>query len=137
MLASHPTPLTPTGYYRWHGEDGWIVHTNHFLNPIGATVADNVLPNYDDSAHRYQRFCELVRARAGTLDVSAIQEILSDHAGYRRRARRPSLCRHVQPGHHSKTIASLIAEPERGLLHVAGASERRNPCQNDYTTYVL
>jgi len=117
--------LTPTGYQRWHGEDGWIVHTNHYLAATQAAEADNVLAGYDDSVHRYERFCQLVRERSGALDVPILQQILSDHAGYP-----TSLCRHMQD-RPSKTIASLIAEPERGLLHIAVG----NPCQNGYVTY--
>jgi hypothetical protein len=30
-----------------------------------------------------------------------------------------------------KTIASIIAEPDKGLLHVA----RGNPCENEFVAY--
>jgi isopenicillin-N N-acyltransferase-like protein len=40
------------------------------------------------------------------------------------------ICRH-EPGRPMKTIASIIAEPDKGLLHVA----RGNPCENEYVAY--
>ena len=44
--------LTPEGYQPWSGEDGWLVHTNHFLAAPYATPADEQLPNYGQSVHR-------------------------------------------------------------------------------------
>ncbi len=116
--------LTPEGCQPWSGEGDWLVHTNHFLTAMYARPADKELPNYEESVHRYERFGHLVRQRTGSLDVAALQEILSDHAGYP-----TSLCRH----HSGKTIASLISEPERGRLHVAVG----NPCRQSYSTYAL
>jgi len=118
--------LAPAGLTRWDGEGGWVVHTNHIL--AAAEPGDVALPDHAESVHRYERLRELVRARLGSLDVAAMQAILSDHAGYP-----TSLCRHAEAAGSAKTIASLIAEPERGLLHVAVG----NPCQHEYSTYSL
>ena len=49
----------------------------------------------------------------------------SDHAGYP-----ASICRHEE---RMVTIASMIAEPERGYLHVAAG----NPCAWAYEMYAL
>ena len=119
--------LTPTGYRLWPGDGTFVVHTNHYLVPEYAG-GENVLPSYEDSVARYDRFRGFVGQKVGALDVSALKEILGDHAGYP-----TSICRHAEGNHGSKTIASLIAEPERGLLHVAMG----NPCQSEYSTYAV
>jgi isopenicillin-N N-acyltransferase-like protein len=54
-----------------------------------------------------------------------MQRLLADHDGFP-----PSICRH-EPGF--ATIASLVAEPDHGRLHVTLG----NPCQNPAVTYHL
>ena len=61
--------------------------------------------------------------------------MLSDHEG-----RPTGICRHPHDGPDDpvlpasgRTVASLIAEPDRGTLHVA----RGNPCETKYATYGL
>jgi isopenicillin-N N-acyltransferase like protein len=67
--------------------------------------------------------------------VEDLKRFLADHEG-----QPPSICRHPHDGpeHPSvsargRTIASLIAEPAAGRLHVS----RGNPCQAAYATYRL
>jgi hypothetical protein len=50
---------------------------------------------------------------------------LADHKGWP-----TSICRHQSD---VETIASLIAEPDQGRLHVAAG----NPCKTEFVTYSL
>jgi isopenicillin-N N-acyltransferase-like protein len=69
----------------------------------------------------------LVEAQLGSIDVSSLKTILSDHENYP-----TSICRHEElPG--IRTSASLIAEPEQGVMHVCAG----NPCSGEYVTYRL
>lgn len=116
--------LTPEGCVWLEDKEGFFVHTNHFLGEPFASRPDVPTP-VEDSVPRYERFYSLVKEHYGKLDVPLLQKILSDHENYP-----VSVCRHEDvPG--IRTSASLIAQPERGLLHVCAG----NPCQGEYTTY--
>ncbi len=100
-----------------------VVHTNHFLHP-DLVPHEALLPNLPDSADRSARMQALVGCN-GALDVADLQTALSDHQGYP-----TSICRH-QPG--LATIASIVAEPLAGRLHIAAGT----PCSIGYATYSL
>lgn len=116
------------------GGEGFLVHSNHFL-----CAAHGCQENYDcslpDSFPRLSRIRALIADRIGRLNVADMQRILSDHSGHP-----VGICRHPHEGHSDpilpasgKTVAALIAEPARGLLHVA----KGNPCENAFATYRL
>ena len=65
----------------------------------------------------------LLQTRNGSLKVDDLKRFLSDHSGYP-----ASICRH---GVESGTVASLIAEPAEGRLHVA----LTHPCEHPCTSY--
>ena len=123
--------LTPDGPQLLEDAD-FLVHSNHFVcaaHACGATDAASV----PDSFPRLERMRQLVAGRLGKLTVADFKEFLADHSG-----QPTSICRHPHrgPDHTSvsargKTTASLIAEPGRGLLHVA----RGNPCTAQYVVY--
>ena len=127
--------LTPEGYALSKGDgNGYLVHTNHFLCAPYACAA-SAAASVPDSFSRLNRMSQLVAATFGRLTVAELQRILTDHED-----QPTSICRHPHdgPDHPSvsargKTIASLIAEPEQGRLHVS----RGNPCQAAYTSYEL
>ena len=111
---------------------GALVHSNHYLCPPHA-CAENFARSLPDSFPRQQRMQELVRSRLGRLTVDDLKEFLRDHDGHP-----TSLCRHPHVGaddlvlpSSGRTVASLIAEPDRGRLHVA----RGNPCEAVFVTY--
>jgi len=109
-----------------HPKEGFFVHTNHFLGEPFASRPD-LSPFVEDSVPRYHRIYSLVKESLGEISVPLLQTFLADHQGYP-----VSICRHEEfPG--IRTSASLIAEPERGLLHVCAG----NPCEGEYTTYSL
>ncbi len=103
---------------------GYLVHTNHYLSERFAT-RDNFKRSLPDSFPRLERIRSLVDSRYGSITVEDIQHFLSDHSGYP-----TSICRHDKG---MRTVASLIAEPAQGRMHVAVG----NPCQNRYATYTF
>lgn len=113
---------------------GYIAHSNHYCSPRYATE-ENAASTYADSFPRLKRMEAMLAERAGSITVEDLQDMLSDHSGYP-----ASICRHAsssdpRAGFETAgvTVASLIAEPERGRLHVAPG----NPCTNPFTTYEL
>ncbi|MBS0207250.1 MAG: hypothetical protein JSS49_30605 [Planctomycetes bacterium] len=127
--------LTSEGPYEISdGGQGALIHSNHFLCQPHA-CPDNFARSLPDSFPRQDRMQELVHSRLGQLTVDELKRILSDHAGHP-----VSICRHPHSGHDDpilpssgRTVASIIAEPDCGRLHVA----RGNPCEATYVTYHL
>jgi isopenicillin-N N-acyltransferase-like protein len=113
---------------------GAIAHSNHYLCGAHA-CAENFARSLPDSFPRLERMQELLESHLGRLSVEDMKTFLSDHAGH------PiSICRHPHEGvddpilpSSGRTAASLIAEPDRGLLHVS----RGNPCETGYAAYHL
>jgi isopenicillin-N N-acyltransferase-like protein len=127
--------LTPDGpTVLEDGGAGFLVHTNHFVcAPHAGPAADAA--SVPDSFPRLRRMRELVADGLGRLTVEDLKRILADHDG-----QPTSICRHPHagPDHPSvsargRTVASLIAEPAAGRLHVS----RGNPCRVPYTVYAL
>jgi Acyl-coenzyme A:6-aminopenicillanic acid acyl-transferase. len=116
--------LTPEGAVWLPAQDGFIVHTNHYLSKEYGDRPD--IPIYlDDSPRRLERMRSLVRSKLGKLDVGSMQAFLSDHEDYP-----TSICRHeTEPGFW--TSASLVAVPERGLMYVCAG----NPCEGEFVEY--
>lgn len=113
---------------------GFLAHSNHFLcGPHDCR--ENLDLSLPDSVPRLERMNELIAAKFGQLTEADFRDFLRDHAGHP-----VSICRHPQDesgygidvlpadGH---TVAALIAEPERGILHVC----RGNPCVGDFVAY--
>ncbi len=116
--------LTPDGLALVEASDGVLVHANHFVD-ADLTLDDVLLPRLPDSPSRVARLRELVAHEQPRAGLHSLQAALSDHAGYP-----TSICRHEE---RMVTIASMIAEPERGYLHVTAG----NPCAWAYETYTL
>ena len=112
--------------------EGFLAHSNHYVCGELACEA-NFAQSLPDSFPRLERMRGLIRAKLGSIGVSDMRAILSDHAGHP-----TGICRHSHIGTDhpvlpasGRTVCSLIAEPDRGLLHVA----RGNPCENDFATW--
>jgi hypothetical protein len=125
--------LTPEGFEVLEdGGAGYLTHANHYLCGAHACAA-NYAVSVPDSFPRQERIRELVAGKFGSLTVDDFQQFLADHSGHP-----TSICRHPHrgPDHPSvsargRTVASLIAEPAAGCLHVS----RGNPCTEPYVTY--
>jgi protein-tyrosine-phosphatase/predicted choloylglycine hydrolase len=127
--------LTPDGFSVIEDTgSGFITHTNHFLcGPHDCAANRDV--SVPDSFPRLERIRALVGGKFGSLTAEDMKGFLADHAG-----QPTSICRHPHagPDHPSvsargRTVASLIAEPAAGRLHVS----RGNPCTAGYHVYSL
>jgi isopenicillin-N N-acyltransferase-like protein len=101
-----------------------LVHTNHFRDS-GLAGEEALLQRIPDSARRAPRMEALLSAKHGSIGIPDIKSALADHDGFP-----TSICRH-QDG--VETIASMIAEPEQGRLHVAAGQA----CHTEFVTYSL
>lgn len=115
---------TPAGYAVVEPEDGIVVHTNHFRSDRFRSQ-ERLLRSLPDSQPRLERMRSLLRAERGRITLDTIKRCLRDHDGVP-----TAICRH-EPDRPMKTIASIIAGPDQGRLHVA----RGNPCENAYVVY--
>lgn len=127
LTTAGPNELTDEGF-------GAFVHSNHYLCGSHASP-ENLACSLSDSFTRLERMRELVKSQLGNLTVEVLQSCLGDHAGYP-----TGICRHPHEGpgdtvlpSSGRTVAALIAEPDRGRLHVA----RGNPCEATFETYWL
>lgn len=127
--------LTPAGLALLDDQgEGFIAHSNHFVGAAFACRATDTA-SVPDSRPRLTRMRTLLAERFGKLTVEDLKTFLADHDGAP-----TSICRHPHdgPDHSSvssrgRTVASLIAEPATGRLHIS----RGNPCLAGYTTYAL
>jgi isopenicillin-N N-acyltransferase-like protein len=127
--------LTPAGFALSDDQGtGFIAHSNHFLCQPHACAANDAV-SVPDSFPRLKRMRHLLAERFGNITVEDMKRFLADHDG-----QPTSICRHPHsgPDHPSvsargRTVASLIAEPATGTLHVS----RGNPCQTEYKKYQL
>lgn len=116
------------------GGAGFVAHSNHYV--CGALACEaNFAQSLPDSFGRLDRMTALIRAKAGAIGVDDMKSFLSDHDGFP-----TGICRHSHVGtdhpilpSSGRTVCSLIAEPDRGLLHVA----RGNPCENPFATWSI
>ncbi|MGE3316141.1 MAG: C45 family autoproteolytic acyltransferase/hydrolase [Planctomycetaceae bacterium] len=127
---------------------GFIAHSNHFLCAAHA-CEENFAQGLPDSFPRLERMRSLIRAKFGSITVDDMKAMLSDHAGHP-----TSICRHAERsiedaqtgmsvlpkqkanpmlGPEGKTVAALIAEPSRGVLHVV----KGNPCEHPFVAYPM
>jgi len=116
--------LTPHRMALLDPERGIIVHTNHFRSPDLAPE-EALLSKIPDSVRRQPRMEALLSGRHGRITVDDLKAALRDHEDSP-----TSICRHES---HIETIASVIAEPDQGRLHVALG----NACKAEFVTYSL
>jgi len=118
---------------------GFIAHSNHFLC-APHNCPENHAQGLADSFPRLERMRALIGEKFGSLTADDMKAALCDHAGYP-----ASICRHPHEasrgergestllGPTGKTVAALVAEPSRGVLHAA----RGNPCENAFAEYPI
>ena len=108
-----------------------IAHANHYEHDAfrGADVLRPLLP---DSEERRSRMSGLLGGIAADERLDSAKAALRDHTGHP-----TSICRHYDAGgpptHWHQSIASLIAEPAEGRLHVCFG----NPCEREFVTFHL
>ena len=107
---------------------GFIAHSNHFICTKYATPA-NHRDSAADSFPRLQRLNQLITGRFGRLSVSDFKTFLRDRAGDPN-----GICRFAQTNDPKAdwttagiTVASIIAEPAQGQLHIAVGNRAETP----------
>jgi isopenicillin-N N-acyltransferase-like protein len=113
-----------------YGEDGMMVHTNHYLDAKMQAIEDE--PDELISTRlRYFRALRLLK-QTNAHTIKSLQAILRDHLNYPN-----SICNHytedISPLDREKTINSLIIDLNSKAMHIAWG----NPCENQYHTYYL
>jgi isopenicillin-N N-acyltransferase like protein len=116
--------LTPNRFAILRDKQGIIVHANHFCSSDLASE-EALLQNMPDSPLRQLQMEALLSELHGRIGINHLKLALADHKGWP-----TSICRHQSD---VETIASLIAEPDEGRLHVAAGT----PCKTEFVTYSL
>jgi isopenicillin-N N-acyltransferase like protein len=113
-----------------YAEDGYIAHTNHYLDFNMQTVEyepDELI----SSRVRYFRAWRLLK-QTPTHTIKSLQAIQRDHINHP-----DSICNHAidspHPFDRQKTVNALVIDLTARVMHLAWG----NPCQNAYHTYHL
>jgi isopenicillin-N N-acyltransferase-like protein len=116
--------MTPDGMATLDADRDIVVHANHFKSR-SLVPQDALLATLPDSARRAPRMEALLAARHGSITVDDLKACLADHDDSP-----TGICRHQA---HVETIASIIAEPDQGRMHVAPGQA----CAADFVTFSL
>jgi isopenicillin-N N-acyltransferase-like protein len=113
-----------------YGEDGYLVHTNHYLsNKMQMREKDP--GKVIDSHVRYHRASRLIN-QTEMHTIKTLQAIQRDHVNFSN-----SICNHAidlsDPLDREKTITALVIDLTVREMHIAWG----NPCENPYHTYHL
>jgi len=126
-------------YALLHPRDGYLVHTNHYLDERMAkhessfrTRSGISLDGWTDTVVRYHRALRLVRQNHGSITADSLKTLLSDHVDY------PfSICYHdsskVKPIDRTVTIFALVMDLTRSIMNVCMG----NPCEGHWTQVEL
>jgi isopenicillin-N N-acyltransferase-like protein len=113
-----------------YGEEGWLIHTNHFLSPKMQALEE--AGTYSSSNVRLYRARRLLRSQLGHVTVESLQTLLRDHVNYP-----DSICSHEDPDDppHERecTLVSLIMDLTARVLWAAPGP----PCKGEYTAHKL
>ena len=113
-----------------YGEDGYIVHTNHYTAPVMVPVESDP-EDMVASRVRYYRALRLVK-RESLHTIKTLQTIQRDHVNFSN-----SICNHsidaTNPLDREKTVNAMVIDLTTREIHIAWG----NPCENPYHTYHL
>jgi len=121
--------MSPAGVGVVEPSDGWLVHTNHFLDPRlaeGEAVTQVVTTTFE----REDLLRSRVKAVAGPLEVEQLVALLCAHD-----EDGVPVCRHpeagAEHGYRSETLATVALDPERRQARIS----EDGPCRRtDITT---
>jgi isopenicillin-N N-acyltransferase-like protein len=121
------------GYHHFaiiKAQDEIVVNTNHFVSPsMEESFVDCTLPPVKgNSFHRYDLVRRELEAARGSVDVAFAQRLMATHAGPL-----ASICRHLELGGQSATIATTIYQPACRVLRFCHGY----PCESPYHTITL
>ncbi len=113
-----------------YGEEGWLVHTNHYLSPKMQLLEQP--GTYAASHVSLDRARRLLRQRLGQVTVEDLQTVLRDHVNFPN-----SICLHPDPAEppaeRDQTLVSLVMDLSARVMWAAPGP----PCENEYTPYAL
>ncbi|HEX7976022.1 MAG TPA: C45 family peptidase [Anaerolineales bacterium] len=113
-----------------YGEDGYLVHTNHYLDFNMQAIEDEP----DELVATRVRYFRALRLLKGTAQhsVKSLQAIQRDHINYPN-----SICNHSNiddnPLDREQTVNAMVIDLTTRTMHLAWG----NPCTNPYHTYHL
>lgn len=117
---------TSDNVYVIYPERGLLTHANHFQSAVAQTTG--VARFYTaDSLYRDFRARQLLEPKIGSITIEDFKTVLRDEFGAPR-----AICRtpHDYPGHEpTMTIASMIFDLKRGVMHVAAGQPTRSEYQ--------
>jgi isopenicillin-N N-acyltransferase-like protein len=113
-----------------YGEEGWLVHTNHYLSPKMQALEQS--GTYAGSHVRLNRARRLLQARMGAVTLEGVKILLRDHVNWP-----DSICGHEDPTdpphERGQTVVSLVMDlTERAVWAAPGP-----PCKGEYVPYRL
>src|SRR3990172_3400963 len=113
-----------------YGEDGFLVHTNHYLDPQMQAI-ESEPDELIWTRVRYFRALHLLKS-SPLHTVKTLQAIQRDHINFPN-----SICNHAVddplPLDREKTISALVMDLTSRAMHLAWG----NPCENQYHTFYL
>lgn len=113
-----------------YGEDGYVVHTNHYLTPKMQAVEDDS-DELISTRVRYFRALRLLKS-SSQHTVKTLQAIQRDHINYP-----DSICNHADtvanPLDREKTINAIVIDLTARAMHISWG----NPCENPYHSFHL
>ena len=121
------------------GDEGYLVHTNHYLSPSMAKYetifqgpGGNSPGNGIGSLTRYHRARGLLRRHLGEVTVDTLKSIMSDHANHP-----ASICCHSDESkpleERGETIFAVIFDLVDSRMLVCPG----NPCESEFKEYML
>jgi isopenicillin-N N-acyltransferase-like protein len=124
---------TPSNYDALYPEDGWLIHTNHFVGPRMVNIHDTARLNFPDTHLRYGRAAKLLGKRSDNMNIDTFKQIFRDHKGYP-----DSICRHGEASPPElgrpitgSTVFSIIMNLSTGTFELA----KGQPCEVGYDSY--
>jgi isopenicillin-N N-acyltransferase-like protein len=113
-----------------YGEEGWLVHTNHYLSPKMQALEEP--GTYAGSHVRLNRARRLLQAQLGAVTVESLQTLLRDHVNWPN-----SICMHEDPAdpphEREQTLVSLVMDLTERVMWAAPGP----PCEGEYVAYRL
>ena len=110
-----------------YADDGYLVHTNHFVSPRMTDFVDVGHRNFPDSFLRHGRMKKLIRDAGCEITTDDVKLMLQDHTD-----KPDSICRHFGPlrlpGKSTETVFSIVMDLTAGTMEVAPG----NPCEVPY-----
>lgn len=114
-----------------YAEEGWLVHTNHYLSPRMWGYEENMHTRFS-SIVRLNRAQKLFKKELGKVDLSTFKRIMSDHVGYPE-----SICRHPDPKLPEDEQSLTIGTVAFDLTNKAAWISAGNPCKGTFRKYEL